>query len=189
MFYAILRDLVLPLSSLTIAVVSVVIAVGALRSQRKHNQNSILPIVQIDVADHNPGYSHLPRHGKNFYIKITNKGTGPAIIDQAELLPSKKKHPIHLLYNEKFLNEGGMSPLTYTSELENMVLLPGEYFFLIKAEDPSESQLNIIRKVLMGETLHLYYFDVYNREFETSYSLDLFGKHFLSAENTTAPLP
>ena len=161
----ILKDIVLPISSLVTAIVSIIIAVFALNSQKKHNQNSFLPILQVNLGDYE----------NDIFVKIVNRGVGPAIVDQVKLLSSNKNYLIELFNDEECKS---WTWTTFNMRFEGTAISPGSTFNMLSLEKPSQSQLDIIRKRLGNETIFISYHDIYNNNFRMSYKLDFFSRHF-----------
>lgn len=165
----ILKDIVLPLGSLVTAIVSIIIAVSSLKSQKIHNQNSFKPIIQINLGDYE----------NDIFVKIVNRGVGPGIVDEVKLLKSKNKYLIDLFKSPE-CNKWVWT--TFNKRFEGTAISPGSEFTMLRMEDPTDREKNIIRKGLCQEIIYIAYHDIYDNKFDMQYPLEFFGRHFTEAE-------
>ncbi|HEX4292890.1 MAG TPA: hypothetical protein VHZ29_02015 [Rhizomicrobium sp.] len=155
---------------------SVVIAVGALLSQRRHDEASVMPIVRMDQMDFT---SHL-------LVRLANHGVGPALIKSVHVKSAENgvtaKSIIELMPPLPDFNWA-----TYARELE--VIPSQQTLTLIEflADTPKMTAMHTpqeldellfkIRKALSRLTITISYTDVYQRKSWTlSNSLAWFGR-------------
>jgi hypothetical protein len=68
--------------ALFLSLVSVVVSLSALKSQRTHNQLSVRPLAYVMLGDYE----------NQLFVKLRNNGTGPMIVKSVEVLGAESPH-------------------------------------------------------------------------------------------------
>ncbi|MCL1963816.1 MAG: hypothetical protein FWF69_01995 [Firmicutes bacterium] len=165
----ILKDIVLPLSSLMVAVISIIVAMRALKGQKIHNKNSVKPIIQLRFGDYED----------RIFVSAVNRGVGPGIVKNMiitnEETGEKYDHLIDIFGDSECT---GWPWSMYNKRLKGIAIRPGISFTLIKMNKPNEKQKAIIRKRLCALKIHFEYTDIYGQIFKNSYGLEFFGRYY-----------
>jgi hypothetical protein len=171
----------------TVAVLAFVLALLTAWAQRKHNQLSVTPLVDVALGDYD----------KDLYVGLVNNGTGPALIksitnigaenpsapliDAMPELPRDDFHSLTYFSSDpdgRSIRAGGgairLLQLRYIGEEASK-----------KDEAPEKKKASknlFVRsrdkyRVALGPlTLHVVYTDIYKKQFETKRSLDHFRR-------------
>lgn len=162
--------------SLLIAVASAIIALVMLRIQKKHNLNSIKPIIDIIVGDYED----------NIYVKLKNMGVGPAIIDKLTcvykgsmpLTEVSSSSLISLLTDSKASSSIIKGYSTFVEDVKGRTIPSNDEIVLMRLRDGDDKDNTALRLVLKDITILVEYRDIYDRKFHKERELDFFGRHF-----------
>ena len=151
-----------------ISLISLAVAVKALKAQREHNYLSVRPIAHFSRGDYEDCV----------FVKLKNYGAGPLLIDcftvQSAQSTHKRMIDAFVGLSEKLTWD------TFTDTIDGRALAPNTEFVLIKAtfdhtQDIVKAQVRI---ALAKMTLQLSYKDIYDRPQPTvTESLSWFARH------------
>lgn len=138
-----------------ISVISLFLAIYSLKSQRKHNFNSVRPI----------GVVHLSSTSDSLSIEIRNKGTGPMYINSLKCVLGEKaeNNIVYLIPNELLK----IVEVNCHTKPGGEWLSPEESFMIFSAKnykDMSGEAISEIKKYLKETKMTLIYTDIYEKE-------------------------
>ncbi len=145
--------IIIAIAAVATSVISLVVAIKALKIQRKHNGMSVKPIAHFSVGD----YENC------IFVKLKNYGIGPLIIESFEVYKNETK------YLSVIDSLGDLSPHitwdTFTGSIHEKVLSPDKEFVLLKGSfDENQKQMKqAIRKSLAETKAVIKYKDIYNQ--------------------------
>ena len=148
-----------------IALLAFVLSIITTYFQRKHNRNSVKPILNINMCDYE----------KNISVSISNNGVGPATIEF--FLCSFGGQEGHDIL--KFVSDLEIIWYTFSEEIDivKRTIRPGDRIMLIKSKDHTEKQAIELKKRLSQMRLTIRYTDIYGREvFHTEQNLEWYNK-------------
>jgi len=136
-----------------ISLISLGVAVKALKMQRVHNYLSVRPIAHFSRGDYEDCV----------FVKLKNYGAGPLLIDSF-IVQSAQSTYMRMIDAFASLAEE-ITWDTFTDTIDGRALAPNKEFVLIKATfDPSQDDVKAkIRSALAKMTLQLSYKDIYGR--------------------------
>jgi hypothetical protein len=157
--------------ALIVSIFALVVTWRQLYIQRKHNENSLKPLGQIDLGDYN----------KHTFVYLINYGLGPLIIKKL----SFNKMGIEYSRITDCLE---IDSKTYMHiDIDNQqqkIVLPGKYIEIFETKfvhKPNtsyngQSMINLKRQ-LSGIFLTVYYSDIYNNNYTICRDLVWFKRH------------
>lgn len=151
-----------------ISLISLAVAVMALRAQREHNYLSVRPIAHFSRGDYEDCV----------FVKLKNYGAGPLLINSFDVRAEQSTHKRMIDAFASLAQE--ITWDTFTDTIDGRVLAPNKEFVLLKATfDSSEDDVKAkIRSVLARTTLRLSYKDIYDRpQPDIEEPLTWFGRH------------
>lgn len=136
-----------------ISLISLGVAVKALKIQRVHNYLSVRPIAHFSRGDYEDCV----------FVKLKNYGAGPLLIDSFTVQSAQSTH-MRLIDAFASLAEE-ITWDTFTDTIDGRALAPNKEFVLVKATfDSSQDDVKAkIRSALAKMTLQLSYKDIYGR--------------------------
>lgn len=170
-------SLIIATCAVVLSVISTIIAVQMLRSQRKHNRLTVRPLAFVAGVDYE----------NKVAVRIWNNGIGPMIIRSVQLMPDNPKAQ-HLIERMPELPDGFYWS-AYSTQLDNRALRPGDRITLLQLDDTAyaddrntftsfEDFRNEVRRILSAITVVVEYTDVYGHKMPaTMRRLDWFGRH------------
>lgn len=171
-----------------ISILALIVSIVALRSQRKHNVNTLKPIGIVECRDGED----------DIYVQIKNAGSGPLLFKNLKVYNSIGKVegnvvklmprlPEYIPWSDflvsaenKALSPGNVIPLIHLSK--SNIKLDADLLGSngVVEEDVFSPVRKEVRKALSELTIKFEYSDVYGNNFTTSQKLDyLFGRHFI----------
>jgi hypothetical protein len=151
-----------------ISLISLAVAVKALKAQREHNYLSVRPIAHFSRGDYEDC----------LFVKLKNYGAGPLLIENFTVQSAQSTHK-RLIDAFAGLAEK-VTWDTFTDTLDGRALAPNKEFVLVKATfDHSQEDIKaMIRAALAKMTLHVSYKDIYGRsQPAVTESLSWFARH------------
>ncbi len=157
-----------------IAIISIIIAVISLMGQKKHNVNSVKPIIDILLGDYE----------NDIYVKIMNNGVGPAIIDKLiceyegtmELSERQTFALIELLKDSKATSSVIETYESFVEDISGRTIPPRDEIVLVRFTNGSDSNNTALRLLLKDVTISVHYRDVYDNGFDKNRKLDYFNR-------------
>lgn len=171
------KEIILPLTSIFISVVTIYFLWTSLKIQRQHNVKSIKPIGKIRIGDYE----------SNIFIRIDNSGIGPLILKKVILNNTEITHDEMLLEkipydkrkNIRWKNFSGNYFNRTISVNDNLELIwwTPETDFRKKQREIITTKKNI-RSTFQNWSLKIEYTDVYESEvFTDQLDLNWFGRN------------
>ena len=167
-------SLTISIASVFIACISVFVAYQMFQDQKKHNQNSVRPIVDILIGDYE---DHI-------YVKLTNHGVGPAVIDSLKCEYTGKIQIKQRVSNTlvALLAEDG-TPTSQIKEYSDFVedicgrAVPVNGEIILVELVGGNMQDNVaLRLMLKDICISGTYHDIYEKSFPYNRKLDFFGR-------------
>lgn len=135
--------------------------------QRVHNQKSVKPLAEINLRD---------RDGEMF-VRISNKGVGPLIIDKVIFTKGDKQY-------ERIQDCLDIDPKAYfhfeVNDMNKKVIAPEgflELFSNMLSPKESAEKIELFQKQLSVLHLKVQGHDIYNNEVSVEKSLSWFARH------------
>lgn len=147
-------ELVVAIAAAFISLVSLGVAIAAMRVQRMHNYLSVKPIAHFSRGDYED----------SVFVKLKNYGTGPMLIESFTVFC---EHGALKRMIDAFADLAEQITWdTFTDTIDGRALAPGKEFVLLKATfGAGQVEIkNQIRLTLSKMTLRLTYKDVYDRK-------------------------
>lgn len=151
-----------------ISLVSLAVAIKALKAQREHNYLSVRPIAHFSRGDYEDCV----------FVKIKNYGAGPMLIDNFTVQSAQSTHKRMIDAFSGLAEE--LTWDTFTDTIDGRALAPNTEFVLIKATfDHTQNSIKArVRASLAKMTLQLSYKDIYGRTQPTvTEPLSWFARH------------
>ena len=145
-------ETIIALSAVAISLISLFVAIKALKMQRKHNKLSVKPIAHFSKGDYE----------NQIFVKVKNYGLGPLIITEFNV--TKNKSSFKRLIDSFDGLASQITWDTFTDDIEGRSLAPQKEFTLIKASF-TQNQNDIrqaIRDSLAKTTLTIKYKCIYD---------------------------
>lgn len=161
-------ELIVAACAAIISLISLAVAVKALKTQREHNYLSVRPIANFSRGDYEDCV----------FVKIKNYGAGPLLIDSFTVQSSQSTHKRMIDAFAGLADE--LTWDTFTDTIDGRALAPNAEFVLIKATfDHSQHGVKErVRAALAKMTLQLSYKDIYGRpQPAVTESLVWFNRH------------
>lgn len=159
--------------ALIISLVAIWQATQSLQIQRVHNAKSLIPIAQLNRKDYQDIIS----------VELINKGLGPLKIMGLKVFVAGKPSEYHTnivdfmpaLKGEKLMGKWN----TWKKGIIGSVLSPSESYILIKYKRKNtptfKENRKAIREVLKDLRMEIVYEDVYNNQFNESWTFKTYG--------------
>lgn len=158
------------------SIMAVAISFITYKSQKKHNQNSVRPILDIIFGDYED----------DIFVKVVNNGVGPGIIRSVEfkkgteeegsliaLMPKKIMVKIDGRTVEAELQEY----VTFMEEVDGRAIPPGGEILFLRYQPEGKYDLYGIRKALSDIMVTIRYTDIYEKKtWEAKRMFDFFGR-------------
>lgn len=138
--------------------------------QRTHNEKSLKPLGQIDLRDRKD----------QIYVRVSNNGVGPMIIDR--LLFTKEGKTYTAIEECLDLEKRSYSCIG-VSESVQKVILPNGYLTLFEnklSQHMEEAQIDWIRKQLSPITLQVVFRDIYDNKMTIKRDFQWFSRHAIN---------
>ncbi|WP_227687082.1 hypothetical protein [Spirosoma arboris] len=135
--------------------------------QRTHNEKSLKPLGQIDLED---------RQG-HIYVRVTNNGLGPMIIDR--LIFQKDDKAYTSIEDCLELDSRSYTRIS-VNESVRKVILPTSFLTIFDASlapQESEEALNRVRDQLNPITLKVEFHDIYDNKMAVERGFQWFSRH------------
>lgn len=161
-------EVIIAACAATISLISLAVAVKALKAQREHNYLSVRPIAHFSRGDYEDCV----------FVKIKNYGAGPLLISSFTVESSQSTHKRMIDAFAGLAEE--LTWDTFTDTIDGRTLAPNAEFVLVKATfDHAQGDVKArVRAALAKMTLRLSYKDIYDRPQPTvTESLVWFSRH------------
>jgi hypothetical protein len=137
-----------------ISLISLLVALKALKIQREHNYLSVKPIAHFSRGDYEDC----------IFVKLKNYGTGPLLVDSFTVQSAQSVHRRMIDALDSLAQEVTWD--NFTDTIDGRALAPNKEFVLIKATfDKSQNAHRArIRSALAKMTLQLSYKDIYGKQ-------------------------
>ena len=144
--------------------------------QRKHNKNSVRPIIDISFGDYE----------NRITIKLVNNGVGPAILKSFKCGKKKKGEPtiIKKVPIEFVSQELQLVYRTFTDDISGFSIAPNHHRTLLEFVSDKKSDIIALRKCLMYLELTVEYTDIYNKKMKVHRKFDWFARTISESEKT-----
>ena len=173
-------DAIFSIGTIVLSVVAIIISIITFRSQKKHNKNSVRPILNIIFGDYE----------NNIYVRVDNNGVGPAIIKNIECTYCTekgmvtKKSLIDLISywistqnNSEYLSRRIDCFSDFVEDISGRTIAPDHSIVLLKLSNPDHGQATILRSFLNEVHIEVSYTDIYNtKPWTCSRACDFFGR-------------
>lgn len=146
-------EYVAAICAIFISVASLIVAIGALNTQREHNYLSVRPIAHFSRGD----YENC------VFVKLKNFGLGPLLIDRFII---QTRHGSYKRMIDAFTDIAhGLTWDTFTDSIDGRALAPNAEFILVKAtfDDTQNAVRENVRAALSEMNMQLYFKDIYDR--------------------------
>ncbi|PKQ62585.1 hypothetical protein BZG02_12775 [Labilibaculum filiforme] len=168
-------NFIIAFSAFMVSLFGIGLSIRTLRIQRRHNYVSLMPIGQIVLGDYED----------EIFVKISNAGVGPLIINSVEVYNSKISRSNLIDFLDVDMPRG-LTWSDFVKELANKAIRVDEDMYLARVEslDYSEDKSTnyddfkkSTRATLGGLTILVKYSDVYGKNhFEVSRTLNWFNR-------------
>ncbi len=145
-------EIIIAVSAVAISIISLFVAINALKSQEIHNKLAVKPIAHFSKGDYE----------NKIFIKLKNYGMGPLIINKFYIKKDKSS------FKRLIDSFDGVAPNivwdTFTDDIEGRVLAPQTEFTLIEVQFSNEDAeiRQAIRESLSKTTLSIKYSSIYD---------------------------
>lgn len=140
--------------------------------QRTHNEKSLKPLGQIDLRDRKD----------QIYVRISNNGLGPMIIDR---LTFRKAGKIYTAIEDCLELDRRSYASISVSESVQKIILPNAYLTLFEnrlGQLIEEAEADGIRQQLSPITVQVEFHDIYNNRITIERNLQWFSRHAIKEE-------
>lgn len=173
-------DIFISIGSIIISTVAVFISIITYKSQKKHNKNSVRPILNVILGDYED----------NLYVRIDNNGVGPAIVSSINCICNYFDEPISAnslsgilpfkaIIKGAFKKTVDMHIVTdFVEDIAGRTISPGGHIMLLQIENPSMEQLLVFRNLLNKCHIEVEYTDIYESKYwKCKRLLNFFGRN------------
>ena len=173
-------DAIFSIGTIVLSVVAIIISIITFRSQKKHNKNSVRPILNIVFGDYE----------NDIYIRVDNYGVGPAIIKGVECTyctengKVAKKSVVELIpswiltqKNPECFSERMCYFTDFVKDITGKTIAPEHGIVLIKQKNPDPDKAMALRNFLKDISIKVFYTDIYDsKPWPCERSCDFFGR-------------
>ena len=161
------------ITTLFVAILSLIMSIIFSRLQQKHNRNSVIPIASIDFSDFEDFIS----------VDILNVGTGPLIIKRLTITDSSNR-TINSPNLISLMPDVPQSWSNYTTEFEDKVLPINGKTNLISLVPQNDKVKYSVRSALSSKIITIEYEDIYGTPFTKQRKRDFFGRFYKVGDTT-----
>jgi hypothetical protein len=173
----------------TVAVLAFLLALLTAWTQRKHNQLSVTPLLNIAFGNYET----------NLFVSLVNNGTGPLVLRSIRyigaanpsepLIKALPDLPPDDLVTLRYFgsNSSGATGLSIRANGGEIVLLQLRYTGEKEFKNRFDIPRDTIRAALRPFTLSVEYADIYGKKFERRRSLDYFSRVLLLPDQSPRP--
>lgn len=135
--------------------------------QRRHNEKSIKPLLQIDLMDNNGV----------LFVHVQNNGVGPMVVDKLSFTKADQSYT-------RIEDCISIDPKSYNhieiTDTNKKIIIPGQFLEVFaKQFDPKDDQATVdsFRRELSGILFRVDGHDIYDNKVATEKSLKWFARH------------
>lgn len=169
-------QITLSVCSIIISIAAVVTSVITYLSQKKHNKNSVRPILNIVIGDYED----------DLYVRIVNNGVGPANVTDINctLNARTEKSLIKLIPYEASVSNSNSEEIAnlhqfthFVEDITGRTIPPNGTITLLQLRDADYAQKVALRTYLKEVVVGIKYTDVYNgKPWDCKRELSFFGR-------------
>lgn len=156
-------QVIIAVTSIVISVAAVFISFITYTSQRKHNQNSVRPILNIVFGDYED----------NIYVKIVNNGVGPATIKDLKFSVGNNttKSLVELIPGEAIVTDEHRGKIVdlhtfndFVEDVTGRTLPPNGTIMFLQLQSSDKAQILALRNFLGKVEMSIDYTDIYSKK-------------------------